>query len=101
GPLCSQKHLCPQPHKVSAEVLCALPAQPDTTIHDFYLREDVGPWEIGLLRLRCLVGVGSKRADVNQADNAIVGSGASDDASAVGVADKDNRTADPADCCFR
>src|SRR5882672_10440364 len=57
--------------------------------------------KIGLLCLRSLVRVGSKRADVNQADNAIIGSGAGDDASAVGVADKDNRAADPADRCFR
>jgi hypothetical protein len=56
--------------------------------------------EIGLLRLRTLVRVWCKRTDVNQADNAIVGSSAGDDGSAVGVADKDNRAADPADGCF-
>ena len=56
--------------------------------------------EIGLLRLRTLVRVWGKRTDVNQADNAIVGSGAGDDGSAIGVADKDNRAADPADRCF-
>src|SRR5258708_18512173 len=87
--------------KVSAEKLCALPTQPDTTIHDFYLRKDVGRREIGLLRLRTLVGIWCKRTDVNQADNAIVGSSAGDDGSAVGVADKDDRAADPADRCFR
>ena len=86
--------------KVSAEKLCALPTQPDTTIHDFYLRKDVCRREIGLLRLRTLVGVWCKRTDVNQADNAIVGSSAGDDGSAVGVAYKDNRAADAADCCF-
>src|SRR5215468_10948164 len=31
----------------------------------------------------------------------IIGSGAGNDASAVGVADEDNGVADPADCCFR
>jgi hypothetical protein len=58
--------------------------------------EDVGLRELGLLRLRRFIGVRSERADVNQPDNAIVDSGASDDASAVGVADEDNRAADPA-----
>src|SRR5713101_7458441 len=63
--------------------------------------EDVGPRELGLLRLRRFIGVRSERADVNQPDNAIVGSGAGDDTSAVGVADEDNGAADPAYRCFR
>ena len=87
--------------KVSAKKLCALPTQPDSTIREFYLREGVCSREIGLLRLRTLVGVWRKRTDVNQARNAIVGSCAGDDGSAVGVADKDNRIADSADRCFR
>src|SRR5712692_6323615 len=62
--------------------------------------EDVGPRELGLLRLRRFIGVRSERADVNQPDNAIVGSGAGDDAAAVGVADEDNGAADPAHRCF-
>src|SRR5260221_255839 len=53
-----------------------------------------------ITRLRSLVRVVSRRADVTQADNAIVGPGAGDDASAVGVADKDDRAVDPADRCF-
>ena len=87
--------------KVSAEKLRALGTQPDASIHDFDVGEDVGLRELGLLRLRRFIGVRSERADVNQPDNAIVGSGAGDDASAVGVADEDNRAADPADRCFR
>ena len=87
--------------KVSAEILQALRPQPDTSIHDFYVGEDVGPREFGLLRLRRFIGVRSERADVNQPDNAIVGSGARDDTPAVGVADEDNGTADPADRFFR
>src|SRR5712671_3772293 len=69
--------------KVSAKILRALRTQPDTSIHDFYMGEDVGPRELGLLCLGCFVGVRSERADVNQADNAIVGSGACDNASAI------------------
>jgi len=56
--------------------------------------------ELALLRLRRFIGVRSERADINQADNAIVGSGAGDDASAVGVADQDDGAADPAHRCF-
>src|SRR6267143_1591987 len=86
--------------KVSAEILRALRTKPDTSIHDFNVGEDVGPQEIGLLCLRRFIGVRSERADINQPGNAIVGSGAGNDASAVGVADEDNGAADPANRCF-
>src|SRR5947209_16213111 len=86
--------------KVSAEKLRALGTQPDTSIHDFDVGEDVGPRELGLLRLRRFIGVRSERTDVNQPDDAIVDSGAGDDASAVGMADEDNGAADPAYRCF-
>jgi hypothetical protein len=86
--------------KVSAEVLRALRTQPDTSIHDFDVGEDISPWEVGLLRLRCFIGVWSQRADINQSGNTVVGSSARDDGSAVGVADEDNGAADPADRCF-
>src|SRR6266481_3915744 len=86
--------------KVSAEKLRALGTQPDTSIHDFDVGEDVGLREVGLLRLRRFISVRSKRADVNQPDNAVVDSGTGDDASAVGVADEDNGATDPADCYF-
>src|SRR6266478_1239529 len=86
--------------KVSAEILRTLRTQPDTSIHDFDVGEDVGLRELGLLRLRRFIGVRSERADINQPDNAIVGSGAGNDASAVGVADEDNGAADPANRCF-
>src|SRR5712692_3316132 len=77
--------------KVSAEILRTLPTQPDTSIHDFDVGEDVGALELGLLRLRRFIGVRSERADVNQPNDAIIVSSAGDDGSAVGVADKDNR----------
>src|SRR6266404_6103572 len=86
--------------KVSAEILRALRTQPHTSIHDFDVGEDVGRRELRMLRLRCFIGVRSESADVNQPDNAIVGSGAGDDASAVGVADEDYGVADPAHRCF-
>jgi len=83
-----------------AEILRTLGTQPDTSIHDFDVGEDVRLREVGLLCLRCLIGVRSERADVNQACNSIIDSGACDDGSAVGVADEDNRAADPADRCL-
>jgi hypothetical protein len=39
---------------------------PDTSIHDFDVGEDVRLRKVRLLCLRCLVGVRSKRADVDQ-----------------------------------
>ncbi len=87
--------------QIAGKIIDAVREQPDAPILDVDVGEDRCPWEFGLLSLRCLVRIRSERADVNQADNAIVGSGAGDDASAVGVADKDNRAADPADGCFR
>src|SRR5712664_2516790 len=68
---------------------------------DVDVRKDIRLWEIRLLCLRCLVGVRSERSDVYQPRDTVVSSGAGDDASAVGMANKDNRTADPTDCCFR
>src|SRR6266481_1084068 len=85
--------------KVSAEKLRALGTQPDSSIHDFDVGEDFGLRELGLLRLRRFISVRSERTDVNQPDDAIVDSGAGDDASAVGVADEDNGAADPAYRC--
>src|SRR5271169_6626704 len=84
--------------KISAEMLRTFGTKPDTSIHDFDVGEDVCLREVRLLCLRCLIGVWSERTDVNQPGNAIVDSGARDDGSAVGVADEDDRAADPADC---
>src|SRR5258708_37421741 len=60
--------------KVSAEILRALGTEPDTSIHDFDVGEDVRLREVRLLGLRCLIGVRSERADVDQPRNAIVDS---------------------------
>src|SRR6266481_2584281 len=87
--------------KVAAEILCALPTQPDTSVDDFYVGKNVGLRELGLLRLRGFISVRSERGDVNQADNTIVSSGAGNDTSAVGVADEDNGAAHSAYRFFR
>ncbi len=87
--------------KVSAEILRALRTQPDTSVYDFDFGEDVGLREVVQLRLGRLIGVGSKCSDVDQAGNALVGSGAGDDGSAIGVANENNRAADAAYRCFR
>jgi len=87
--------------QIAGEIIDAVRKQPDATVLDVNVGEDRCLREIGLLRLRRLVRVRSKRADVNQAGNPIVGSGAGDDGSAIGMADKDNRAADPTNRCFR
>ena len=80
--------------QVACETVDAFRTQPDTSVRDFDVGEDVRRREVRQLRLRCLVGIRGERGDVDQARNAVVGSGAGDDASAVGVADEDRRTAD-------
>src|SRR5882724_2646055 len=82
--------------KVAAEIFGALGTQPDTSVDDFYVGKNVGLREVGLLRLSRFIGVWCERGDVNQSDDTIVSSGAGDNTSAVGMADEDNRTADPA-----
>src|SRR6516225_3235446 len=87
--------------KVAAEILCALRTQPDTSVDDFYVRKNVRLREVGLLRLSRFIGVWCERGDVNQPDNTIISSGSGDNTSAVGVADENDRIADPAHGCFR
>jgi len=45
------------------------------------------------LALHGFTSIGSDRGDVNQPDNAIIGSGSSDDGPAIRMADKDGRAA--------
>jgi len=52
------------------------------------------------LRLGRLIGVRCKCGDVDQPGNAIVGSGAGDDASAIRVADENGWTADSPERAF-
>src|SRR5678815_2032606 len=56
--------------KIAAEILCALWTQPDTSIHDFYVGEDVGLRELGLLRLRRFIGVRCERCLLYTSDAA-------------------------------
>ena len=53
------------------------------------------------LALYGFTSIGSDRSDVNQPDNAIIGSGSSDDGPAIRVADKDGRAADAPQRAFR
>jgi len=81
--------------QIACETVDAFRKQPDTSVRNFDVREDVRLREVRLLCLRCLVGVRSERGDVDQPRNPVVGSGASDDASAVRVTDKNRRATDP------
>ena len=74
--------------QVACEGIHAFRKQPDTSVGDFDVREDVCLREVGRLRLGRLIGVRCKCGDVDQPGDAIVGSGARDDASAIRVADK-------------
>ena len=56
--------------------------------------EYVGGWEFALLALKSHRHRGNRR-DIDQPYNTVVGSRSSDDAPAVGVADKDSGAADP------
>src|SRR5262245_51176685 len=87
--------------KVAAEILCSFGPQPAASVDDFYVRKNVRLREVGLLRLSRFIGVRCERGDVNQPNNAIVGSGAGNNTSAVGVADEDNGAAYPAYRYFR
>ena len=83
--------------QISGEIIYTIGKQPDSSILDVDVGEDWCPGEIGFVCLRCLVHVGSKRTNVNQAGNAFVGPCACDYASAVRVTNKDNWTINPAD----
>jgi hypothetical protein len=64
------------------------------------VRDNVCLREVGRLRLGRLIGVRCKCCDVYQPGNAIVGSGASDDASAIRVTDENGWTADSPERAF-
>ncbi len=68
--------------------------QPDAAVGDVNLVEDVRLGELVLLALRRLGLVQAQGRDVDQSSNAGVHAGVRDDGSAVGVADKNDRTAD-------
>src|SRR5215472_9134432 len=86
--------------QVACEGIDAFLKQPDTSIRDLDVRQDVCLRELGRLRVGHLIGVRCKCGDVDQSGNAIVGSGAGDDASAIRVADENGWTADSPEHAF-
>ena len=64
------------------------------------MREDVRLRKLGRLRVGHLIGVRCKCCEVDQSGNAIVSSGAGDDASAIRVADENGWTADSPERAF-
>src|SRR2546429_9064814 len=78
--------------KVAGEILNAFREHPDPSVGNFDVAED---WcgVLVELALHGFTGIGSDRGDVNQPDNAIIGSGSGDDGPAIRVADKDGRAA--------
>ena len=65
--------------QIACEGIHAFRKQPETSIGDFYVREDVGLRELRRLRVGRLVSVRCKCGEIDQTGNAIVGSGAGDD----------------------
>src|SRR5580704_13896252 len=86
--------------QIACEGIHAFLKQPETSIRDFDVRENVGLRELGRLRVGRLVGVRRKCGEVDQPGNAIVGSGAGDDASAIRVTDENGWTADSPERAF-
>jgi hypothetical protein len=80
--------------QISREACDATWLQPHATIGDFDVAEDVCARKFILLALRRLVGIRRECADVDQADNALVGSCGRDDSSAVGMTNENGRAAD-------
>src|SRR5260370_27212112 len=78
--------------KVAGEILNAFREHPDPSVGNFDVAED---WcgVLVQLALHGFISIGSDRGDVNQPDNAIIGSGSGDDGPAIRVADKDGRAA--------
>ena len=69
--------------KVSREVLDAFRLRPEASVCDLDLGEDFGRVFVELA-LHGLLNIGDDCGDINQSDDAIVGSGACDGGSAVG-----------------
>jgi len=78
--------------QVACEGIHAFRKQPEASVRDLDVREDVCLRELGWLRVRHFIGVRRKCGEINQPGNAIVGSGAGDDASAVRMSHKNSRT---------
>ena len=89
--------------QISREACDATWLQPEATICDFDVAEDVCARKIILLALRRLVGIRRERADVDQSGNALVGSRGCNDCSAIRMTNENGRATNPterfADCC--
>src|SRR5258706_5906680 len=82
--------------KISRETCDAFRAHPDAPVRNFDITENIGGGELFLLALRSFVGIGGECGYVNEPCNTVIGSGGGNDASTVGMANEDGRTADPA-----
>jgi hypothetical protein len=60
--------------EVSREAHDAFRTHPDAPVCDFDVLEHVGHGELLLLALRSFVGIGSKRGDVDEPSDAVIGS---------------------------
>src|SRR5258708_26800596 len=80
--------------KVTGEILDAFREHPDASVGNFDVAED---WcgVLVELALHGFTSIGGDRGDVNQPDNAIIGSSSGDDRTAIRVADEDGRAAHP------
>ena len=80
--------------KVAGEILNAFWEHPYPSVGNFDVAED---WcgVLVELALHGFTGIGSDRGDVNQPDNAIIGSSSGDDGTAIRVADEDGLAAHP------
>jgi len=73
--------------KVTGEILSAFREHPDPSVGNFDVAED---WcgVLVELALHGFMSIGSDRGDVNQPDNAIIGSSSGDDGTAIRVAER-------------
>ena len=70
---------------------------PVLLVGDLDVVEDVGDGKLGLVALGGFCFVGGERGDIDQSGDPVIGARGGDQSAAVGVADKQDRAADPAD----
>ena len=83
--------------QIACETPDAVSLQPDPSIGDLDVGEDVGDGKLLLLALRGFVGIGCERRDVDQGGDPVIRARMRDQGAAVRVADKHHRTADPSE----
>jgi len=87
--------------EIAGEARNAVWTHPDATVRHFGVAEDVRLGEFILLALRRLSFVWTQGRDVDQRRDARVHAGMRDDRASIGVANKNDRTADPTECADR